>query len=180
MGPKSTKEHCEVTRFGPPHLLAVIGRNNFDLNVVARRNHVRAQALVDARHYKTRFLRKRNHLHRQALSANLGSNEPVEIPFHGRNVKFRPRRHATGNRPPLRFYAARKGEAHNENREQILSQVSHAPTKTIVDLVGVVSLPAVGFPCYKTRGPEYFDVVRLFEIGSLECLIQLVPRPRAG
>jgi hypothetical protein len=32
-----------------------------------------------------------------------------------------------------------------------------------VDLVGVVSLPADGFPCYKTRGPEYFDVLRLFE-----------------
>jgi hypothetical protein len=43
------------------------------------------------------LLRIRNHLNGQPPTANLGGDEAVEIPFHGRNVEFGARREAAGN-----------------------------------------------------------------------------------
>jgi hypothetical protein len=41
MGPKPRKEHRIVVGLGPPHLIAAMGRDNRDLNDVARRNQAR-------------------------------------------------------------------------------------------------------------------------------------------
>jgi hypothetical protein len=77
MGPQSPKEQGIVAGFGPPHRIAALGRDNRNLNEVARGNQARTQALVEARHRKIRFLQTRNQLHGQALFPNLGNNELV-------------------------------------------------------------------------------------------------------
>jgi hypothetical protein len=88
VAPQPAEEHREVIHLIRPYRLAATGSHDFDLNIMAGRDEVRTQALVEARHDEVGLVFRADQLHGQALPDNLGGHEPVEAPFHGSDVEF--------------------------------------------------------------------------------------------